>query len=113
MSRVTNTPFPEGFLWGGATAANQIEGGCDQGGRGLATGDFAIHLPKEERSKISSFTGVIGDSALKLYNNKVESLLSWVNKLKTDLTEGGDYAEDFNKVNEAISSMIDGYNSII
>lgn len=68
---------------------------------------------EEERSKISSFTGVIGDSALKLYNNKVESLLSWVNKLKTDLTEGGDYAEDFNKVNEAISSMIDGYNSII
>ena len=68
---------------------------------------------EEERSKISSFTGVIGDSALKLYNNKVESLLSWVNKLKTDLTEGGDYTEDFNKVNEAISSMIDGYNSII
>ena len=61
---------------------------------------------EEERSKISSFTGVIGDSALKLYNNKVESLLSWVNKLKTDLTEGGDYAEDFNKVNEAISSKI-------
>lgn len=53
MSRVSNTPFPKGFLWGGATAANQIEGGCQEGGRGLATGDFAIHLPKEERSNIN------------------------------------------------------------
>lgn len=68
---------------------------------------------EEERSKISSFTGAIGDSALKLYNNKVESLVSWVNKLQNDLTEGADYVEDFNKLNEAISSMIDGYNSII
>jgi 6-phospho-beta-glucosidase len=31
--------FPEGFLWGGATAANQCEGGYDQGGRGLANVD--------------------------------------------------------------------------
>ena len=68
---------------------------------------------EEERSKISTFTGVVGDNALKLYNNKVESLLSWVNRLKNDLTEGADYAEDFNKVSEAIGSMIDGYNSII
>lgn len=68
---------------------------------------------EEERSKVKSFTGAIGDSALKLYTNKVESLRSWVNKLNNDLTEGADYAEDFNKVSEAISSMIDGYNSII
>ena len=26
------TTFPEGFLWGGATAANQYEGGWDEGG---------------------------------------------------------------------------------
>ncbi len=53
MSRVTGTAFPKGFLWGGATAANQIEGGYDQGGRGLAAGDFAIYLTKEQRSKIN------------------------------------------------------------
>lgn len=53
MSRVTNTPYPKGFLWGGATAANQIEGGWNEGGRGPAAGDFAIHLPKELRSKIN------------------------------------------------------------
>lgn len=31
--------FPEGFLWGGATAANQIEGAFDQGGKGLSVQD--------------------------------------------------------------------------
>lgn len=29
--------FPEGFLWGGATAANQCEGAYNVDGRGLAT----------------------------------------------------------------------------
>ena len=33
-------PLPDGFLWGGATAANQCEGGFDQGGRGLSTMDI-------------------------------------------------------------------------
>ncbi|MFC2704767.1 MAG: family 1 glycosylhydrolase [Olsenella profusa] len=31
--------FPEGFLWGGATAANQYEGGYLDGGKGLNTSD--------------------------------------------------------------------------
>lgn len=35
--------FPEGFLWGGATAANQYEGGYDQDGRGLANVDVVPH----------------------------------------------------------------------
>ncbi|MDO4538191.1 MAG: family 1 glycosylhydrolase, partial [Coriobacteriales bacterium] len=26
--------FPKGFLWGGATAANQYEGGWNAGGKG-------------------------------------------------------------------------------
>lgn len=53
MNSNTNLPFPENFLWGGATAANQIEGGYDQGGRGLASTDFAVYLPKEQRSKVN------------------------------------------------------------
>lgn len=28
--------FPQGFLWGGATAANQYEGGYNEGGRGIS-----------------------------------------------------------------------------
>ena len=35
MSQAT-TPFPPGFLWGGATAANQIEGAYAEGGKGLS-----------------------------------------------------------------------------
>jgi 6-phospho-beta-glucosidase len=33
------SPFPSGFLWGGATAANQMEGAYDEGGRGLSIQD--------------------------------------------------------------------------
>ena len=28
-----NTKFPDGFLWGGAVAADQIEGACFKGGK--------------------------------------------------------------------------------
>ena len=28
--------FPKDFLWGGATAANQCEGGANEGNRGVA-----------------------------------------------------------------------------
>lgn len=37
------TPFPQGFLWGGATAANQFEGAYDEGGKGLSIQDV---MPK-------------------------------------------------------------------
>ncbi len=35
--------LPEGFLWGGATAANQCEGGYQDGGKGLSTVDVIPH----------------------------------------------------------------------
>ena len=31
--------FPENFLWGGATAANQLEGAFDRDGKGLSVAD--------------------------------------------------------------------------
>ena len=34
--------FPEGFLWGGATAANQFEGGYDADGKGLSVPDIIM-----------------------------------------------------------------------
>ena len=34
--------FPEGFLWGGATAANQFEGGYDADGKGLSVPDVIM-----------------------------------------------------------------------
>lgn len=41
MTDVTDVTvtFPEGFLWGGATAANQLEGAYDEGGKGLSVQD--------------------------------------------------------------------------
>lgn len=33
--------FPKGFLWGGATAANQFEGGWNEGGKGWSVSDCA------------------------------------------------------------------------
>ena len=47
--------FPEGFLWGGSTAANQIEGAYNKDGRGLATSDFARLITKEIRNTEGAF----------------------------------------------------------
>lgn len=51
----TNKRFPDGFLWGGATAANQMEGGFHEGNKGLNIADV---LPGgKERLKVLSEPG--------------------------------------------------------
>lgn len=45
--------FPERFFWGGATAANQCEGGFDVGGKGDSTAD---HLTKGSKTEPRIFT---------------------------------------------------------
>lgn len=47
------TRFPKNFLWGGATAANQIEGAYLEDGKGWSTADTAKYLGKEARSHMS------------------------------------------------------------
>ncbi|MFV9670182.1 6-phospho-beta-glucosidase [Pantoea sp. KXB25] len=42
---MSESRFPQGFLWGGALAANQSEGGFREGGKGLTTVDMIPHGP--------------------------------------------------------------------
>jgi beta-glucosidase len=41
----TDITFPQGFLWGAATAAYQIEGGAQEGGRGPSIWDTFARVP--------------------------------------------------------------------
>lgn len=63
-----NNEFPNDFLWGGAIAANQVEGGFDKGGKGLSTMDMIEFVPMKERSK-----GKILD---KLSEEKINQILA-------------------------------------
>ena len=57
---MSQTVFPENFLWGGATAANQCEGAYNEDGKGLSTQDVAprgivgpiTEFPTEENMKL-------------------------------------------------------------
>ena len=51
--------FPKNFLWGGATAANQYEGGYNKGGRGLANVDIMPH--GEDRRKVLTSSLLVND----------------------------------------------------
>ncbi len=45
MTEVDVAAFPDGFLWGAATAAYQIEGAVTEGGRGPSIWDTFSHTP--------------------------------------------------------------------
>ncbi|EPR7483237.1 glycoside hydrolase family 1 protein [Vibrio alginolyticus] len=66
--------FPEHFLWGGAIAANQVEGAYNLGGKGLSTSDMlpngilSPHQTREER------TPGIKDVAIDFYNRYPEDI---------------------------------------
>lgn len=54
-----NNPFSEQFLWGGATAANQIEGAYNLYGKGLSTADIIPYdaaNPRESLMKLLNMT---------------------------------------------------------
>lgn len=51
MSKKLPTGFPENFLWGSATAANQLEGAYNVGGKGLSSADVIPYISKENRTK--------------------------------------------------------------
>lgn len=45
--------FPDHFLWGGATAANQLEGAYLEDGKGWSTADTALYMGKDARKTMS------------------------------------------------------------
>lgn len=49
--------FPEGFLWGGAVAACQIEGAFAEDGRGLSTSDLHAYRPEQDRINLGKEGG--------------------------------------------------------
>lgn len=63
--------FPEGFLWGCATAAYQIEGGVAEGGRRPSTWDTFSHTPGKT---YHGETGDVADDSYHLYKTDVQLL---------------------------------------
>jgi beta-glucosidase len=61
-------PFPDGFLWGAATASYQIEGGVREDGRGEAIWDRFSHTPGRTQN------GDTGDVACDHYHRWREDL---------------------------------------
>jgi beta-glucosidase len=60
--------FPDGFLWGAATAAYQIEGAWDEGGKGASIWDTFSHTPGRTRD------GDTGDVACDHYHRFSEDV---------------------------------------
>ena len=60
--------FPDGFLWGAATAAYQIEGAAKEDGRGLTNWDVFSHTP----GKVAN--GDTGDVACNSYHRYQEDI---------------------------------------
>ena len=54
--------FPEGFLWGGAVAANQVEGAWNEDGKGPSVADVASYKPKVDVTNYAAQWAVSDDS---------------------------------------------------
>jgi len=74
--------FPNNFLWGGATAANQIEGAFDEDGKGLSAADFVPYIPKAERTK---------DHAMEITSEEISKILSGEANARFPKREGNDF----------------------
>ena len=71
---MTEKRFPKGFLWGGATAANQYEGGWNLGGRGPATSGTAKAVRPEERQNLEGFSAPMTKANVEAALNDKEGL---------------------------------------
>lgn len=65
---MVQTSFPEGFLWGGSIAANQVEGAWSEGGKGVSTSDLQPHGIHGSASERDSANTNIKDIAIDFYH---------------------------------------------
>jgi beta-glucosidase len=60
--------FPQGFLWGAATASYQVEGAVHEGGRGASIWDTFSHTPGKTNQ---SDTGDVADDYFHRYKQDI------------------------------------------
>ena len=65
---VSDRQFPQGFVWGSATASYQVEGAVHEGGRGVSIWDTFSHTPGK------TFQGETGDVATDSYHRFPEDI---------------------------------------
>ena len=58
---MTKHTFPENFLWGGAIAANQVEGGWNLDGKGLSVADVASYKPNVDNKDYSAHLSITNE----------------------------------------------------
>jgi beta-glucosidase len=61
--------FPQGFLWGSATASYQVEGAVHEGGRGTSIWDTFSHTPGKTHN---GDTGDVADDFYHLYKQDIQ-----------------------------------------
>lgn len=66
--------FKEGFLWGGAVAANQVEGAWNIGGKGLSVADVATFKSNISVTDYEGHVGVTTESIKKAIEDKSDKL---------------------------------------
>lgn len=57
--------FPKGFLWGGALAANQVEGAWNEGGKGWSVCDVATYKPDTDVKDYKAHNAISSDAIRK------------------------------------------------
>ena len=60
--------FPEGFLWGSASAAYQVEGAWQEDGKGITNWDEFVRIPGK------TFKATTGDIAIDHYHRYEEDI---------------------------------------
>ena len=92
----TNTGFKDGFLWGGATAANQIEGAFDKDGKGLSSADFVEYIPKDQRTK---------DNHMEVTTEHIQKVLSGEHNGRFPKREGIDFYYQYEEDIKLLAEM--------